>query len=210
MNHSLVDKIDALLPQTQCTRCGFPDCRSYAEAIADGSAAINRCPPGGAKTVDWLAEVTGREPLPLDPACGEPGAPAVAIIDETWCIGCTICLQYCPVDAIVGAPKRMHTVIENECTGCELCVHPCPVDCIRMEHGPAADSSPETWLQRRAPAGRSRYRFRQRRLARLLDERREQRRGRRLPSMEQRRAEITSARARVRERRQRAGTRPPE
>lgn len=206
MNHSLVDQIDALLPQTQCTRCGFPDCRGYAQAIADGAAEINRCPPGGAKTIGWLAEITGRKPLALDPACGEAGPPGVALIDEEWCIGCTICIQYCPVDAIVGAPKRMHTVIENECTGCELCVAPCPVDCIRMVKTGSAEFDPENWLTQRAPIGRARYGHRRRRLARLRDERRNQRRKRRLPSIARRKSDIASARARVRERRRGIGT----
>lgn len=201
MNQSLADRIDALLPQTQCARCGFPDCRSYAQAIAEGATAINRCPPGGAKTIDRLAEITGCRPFPLDPACGEEGPRRVALIDEAWCIGCTICLQYCPVDAIVGAPKRMHTVIEIECTGCELCLAPCPVDCIRMVETGAAESDPEIWLKRRAPLGRARYENRRRRLARLRDERRNQRPRRRVPSLAQRKAEIALARARVLERR---------
>ncbi|HET7371093.1 MAG TPA: RnfABCDGE type electron transport complex subunit B [Gammaproteobacteria bacterium] len=122
--------IDRLLPQTQCERCGYAGCQPYAEAIASGEADINRCPPGGDATVAALAEFLDREIKPLDPECGEPLAPAVAVIDEETCIGCTRCIQACPVDAIVGAAKLMHTVIAAECTGCELCLPPCPVDCI--------------------------------------------------------------------------------
>ncbi|WP_081193285.1 electron transport complex subunit RsxB [Halomonas sp. 18071143] len=125
----LVEQIDALLPQTQCGQCGYPGCRPYAEAINQGDA-INKCPPGGDATVVALAELLGREPAPLD---GEaPSEDRVAFIREAECIGCTKCIQACPVDAIIGAAKQMHTVIEDECTGCDLCVAPCPVDCIDM------------------------------------------------------------------------------
>lgn len=124
--------IDALLPQTQCTRCGYQGCRPYAEAIADGAAAINQCPPGGAATIEALAQLTGLPALPLNPANGVEKAREVAFIIEEHCIGCTKCLPACPVDAIVGAAKHMHTVIVSECTGCELCIAPCPVDCIVM------------------------------------------------------------------------------
>jgi Na+-translocating ferredoxin:NAD+ oxidoreductase subunit B len=126
------EAIDALLPQTQCTRCGYSGCRPYAEAIACGDAEINRCPPGGAQTVRALACLLGREPLPLDPACGVETPHRVAQIDESRCIGCARCLPPCPVDAIVGAQRHMHTVILELCTGCELCIAPCPVDCIAM------------------------------------------------------------------------------
>jgi electron transport complex protein RnfB len=126
------EHIDALLPQTQCTRCGFPTCRSYAEAIAHDEAPINRCPPGGAAGIRALAALTGRAVQPLDPECGAETPPRVAIIEEDVCIGCTKCIQTCPVDAIVGAAKLMHTVIPQLCTGCELCIPPCPVDCIDM------------------------------------------------------------------------------
>lgn len=129
---ALAARIDAALPQTQCTRCGYPACRPYAEAIARGEAAINRCPPGGTEGVRTLARITGRPVLPLDPACGIETPPRVALIDEDACIGCTKCIQACPVDAIVGASKLMHTVIADLCTGCELCIPPCPVDCIAM------------------------------------------------------------------------------
>ncbi|HYL01121.1 MAG TPA: RnfABCDGE type electron transport complex subunit B [Steroidobacteraceae bacterium] len=124
--------IDALLPQTQCTRCGYGGCRPYAEAIADGRAAINQCPPGGTATIAALAALLARVPLPLNPANGAEGPERVAQIDEEACIGCARCLPPCPVDAIVGASKQMHTVVLALCTGCELCVAPCPVDCIAM------------------------------------------------------------------------------
>ena len=129
---ALSERIDALLPQTQCRQCGYNGCRPYAEAIARGEANINRCPPGGVEVMEDLARLLDRAPQPLDAACGVTKPPAVALIDETWCIGCTLCIQACPVDAIVGAAKVMHTVIAAECTGCELCIPPCPVDCIAM------------------------------------------------------------------------------
>jgi len=128
----LVDQIDSILPQTQCGQCGYPGCRPYAEAIASGEADINQCPPGGDAGVAALADLLGRDAKPLNPEHGEAKEKLVAIIDEKRCIGCTLCIQACPVDAILGAAKQMHTVIERECTGCELCVEPCPVDCILM------------------------------------------------------------------------------
>ena len=132
MGASLADTIDALLPQTQCTKCGFDGCRPYAEAIAAGTAEVNRCPPGGVAGVQRLAELMRRAPMPLDASRGEPRPPSVAVIDESLCIGCTLCIQACPVDAIVGAAKVMHTVLLDHCTGCDLCVPPCPVDCIEL------------------------------------------------------------------------------
>lgn len=126
------DQIDALLPQTQCTRCGYDGCRPYAQAVAAGSAAINQCPPGGAATIEALARLTGEPALPLNPANGTEGPQLVAQIDEEACIGCAKCLPPCPVDAILGAQKQMHSVLLALCTGCELCIAPCPVDCIRM------------------------------------------------------------------------------
>ncbi len=129
----LVDKIDAILPQTQCGQCGFPGCKPYATAIASGEAEINQCPPGGDEGVRKLAELLGREYKPLNAEHGAEKPKSVAVIDENTCIGCTLCIQACPVDAILGAAKHMHTVISSECTGCELCVEPCPVDCITMQ-----------------------------------------------------------------------------
>jgi len=128
----IVDKVDAILPQTQCGQCGFAGCRPYAEAIASGEADINRCPPGGEAVIQALSDLLGVDPKPLDDEVGEEKAKLVALIDEQTCIGCTLCIQACPVDAILGAAKQMHTIIESECTGCELCVEPCPVDCIHM------------------------------------------------------------------------------
>jgi electron transport complex protein RnfB len=147
----LVERIDALLPQTQCRRCGYAGCRPYAHAMAQGAAAINRCPPGGKDTVVALSALLRMPMLPLDPACGESGPLVVARIDETACIGCTLCIAACPVDAIVGAAKLMHTVLADRCTGCELCVAPCPVDCIGLL--PAG----RAWT--RADAGLARSRF---------------------------------------------------
>ena len=126
----VVDQIDALLPQTQCGQCNYPGCRPYAEAIAADEADINQCPPGGEAGVRALADLLGREPKPLNPENGEATVPTIVRIDEARCIGCTLCIQACPVDAILGAPKLMHTVIEDLCTGCDLCLPPCPVDCI--------------------------------------------------------------------------------
>jgi len=132
MSATLAERIDALLPQTQCTKCGYDGCRPYAEAIARGEADINQCPPGGDEGVARIAMLLGREAKPLNPANGLYRAPQVAVIDEAICIGCTKCIQACPVDAIAGASKLMHTVIASWCTGCELCIPPCPVDCIAL------------------------------------------------------------------------------
>lgn len=128
----VVEQINAILPQTQCAQCGFPGCRPYAEAIADGRADINQCPPGGEAGIRALADLLGREAKPLDTTHGEEKPKLLAVIDEPVCIGCTLCIQACPVDAILGASKQMHTVIAAECTGCELCLPPCPVDCIDL------------------------------------------------------------------------------
>ena len=129
---ALAERIDRLLPQTQCTRCGYPACLPYARAIATGEADINRCPPGGDAGIRDLARLLGREPLPLNPDCGVESPLRVAVIREAECIGCTKCIQACPVDAIIGASKLMHTVLADICTGCELCLPPCPVDCIDL------------------------------------------------------------------------------
>jgi electron transport complex protein RnfB len=130
----LAERINAALPQTQCTRCGYPDCAAYAQAISGAEAEINQCPPGGAEGIMRLAAITGQPPLPLNPANGSEGPRHLAVIDEAWCIGCTLCLDACPTDAIVGSNKLMHTVIEPYCTGCELCIPVCPVDCISLEN----------------------------------------------------------------------------
>ena len=141
----IADQIDALLPQTQCGQCGFPGCRPYADAIAQGEADINQCPPGGDEGVRKLADLLGREYKPLNEEHGVEKPKSVAFIDEQTCIGCTLCIQACPVDAIVGAAKQMHTIVASECTGCELCLAPCPVDCISME--PIAETV-ENWKWR--------------------------------------------------------------
>jgi len=166
-NAASVDQIDAALPQTQCTRCGYPDCRGYAEAIAAGQAAINRCPPGGAEGVVRLAALTGLPPLPLDADCGAEGPRGVALIDEAWCIGCTLCLEACPVDAILGAHKRMHTVVAADCNGCELCLPACPVDCIRMLPVTGGATGWRAWSPAQAAESQRRHRARQQRAARL-------------------------------------------
>lgn len=161
---SLIDAIDAVLPQTQCTQCGYAGCLPYAKAIALGDEAINRCPPGGDAGVAILAKVTGREPLPLNTECGTPKPLHLAVIDEAHCIGCTLCIQACPVDAIIGANKLMHTVLPEQCTGCELCVAPCPVDCITME--PAGTD----WTPAMADRARQHHRAREQRLTGLHQE----------------------------------------
>jgi electron transport complex protein RnfB len=173
---SLADQIDDLLPQTQCTQCGFSGCRPYAEAIARGEADINQCPPGGTSGIVKLAALLRRDVIPLNPAYGVEKPLAAALIDEQWCIGCTLCIQACPVDVIVGAPKRMHTVLLERCTGCELCVAPCPVDCIEMiprtaliergapisAEGPAAQDSRSRYLVRQAWLEREDQEYRER------------------------------------------------
>jgi electron transport complex protein RnfB len=145
---NLADRIDALLPQTQCTRCGYDGCRPYAQALAVGEAAINRCPPGGAAGIDALARLLGRDILPLDPACGTEADPGVAWIDQEACIGCARCLPVCPTDAIIGAARYLHTVYAPACTGCELCLESCPVDCIMMRPRGASDSAPAPAVNR--------------------------------------------------------------
>jgi len=155
----LTERILDALPQRQCQSCGWPDCAAYAQAVAAGQAAINRCPPGGAQGIAWLAAITGQAVQPLDPECGAESPRGVAVIDEAWCIGCTVCIKACPVDCITGANKRMHTVIEAECTGCELCVPVCPVDCIRMETVTGDQTGWAAWSRAQADAARARYAF---------------------------------------------------
>ena len=210
--------VDAVLPQTQCTQCGYAGCRPYADAIADGSANINQCPPGGDAGIRALAAITGRPYLPLDPLHGAHKPRLLALIDEALCIGCTICIQKCPVDAIVGAAKVMHTVIAAECTGCELCIEPCPVNCIALL--PAPESHPALVAPRAAAdLARTRHRNRMERLRRLSE-----RRARSRPpasagaaarndapppavgSLEHRQAAIAAAQARARARRERSGS----
>lgn len=168
MDAALADRIDALLPQTQCTRCGYVDCRAYAQALADDVVALNRCPPGGDSTIAALARLLDRPTLPLDVECGEAEvAPVVAFVREAECIGCYKCAAACPVDAFIGAPKRMHTVIESECTGCELCIPACPVDCIELR----PRRSDKQLARERASLSRLRYTTRRTRLARIAAER---------------------------------------
>ncbi len=158
-SRTLADALDAALPQTQCTRCGYPDCRGYAQAIADGEATINRCPPGGAEGITRLASITGQPILALDPTRGQEGPRALAVIDEAWCIGCTLCIKACPVDCIIGASKLMHTVVEPLCTGCELCIPVCPVDCIAMRPATGALTGWAAWSPAQADEARQRYAF---------------------------------------------------
>ena len=153
--------LDAVLPQTQCTRCGFPDCRAYADAMATSQADINRCPPGGAQGIVRLAALTGHSPKLLDAERGVEGPRRLAVIDEAWCIGCTLCIKACPVDCIVGASKQMHTVIDDLCTGCELCVPVCPVDCIAMVDVTEARTGWDAWSAPQADEARQRYAFHQ-------------------------------------------------
>lgn len=166
----LITRIDAILPQTQCRQCGYDGCKPYATAIAAGDADINQCPPGGDEGIDALANLLGVEYKPLNPQHGQYKPKALAVIDENTCIGCTLCIQACPVDAILGASKQMHTVIASECTGCELCLAPCPVDCISMEPLPLYEQKTEALMQA-ADRARERHMFR---LFRLTREKREQ------------------------------------
>jgi electron transport complex protein RnfB len=159
-------RIHAALPQTQCTRCGYPDCAGYAQAIAAGEAEINQCPPGGVEGIDRLAALTGRPPLPLNPDNGTEAPRAVAVIDEAWCIGCTLCIAACPTDAILGSNKLMHTVVERYCTGCELCIPACPVDCISLETVTGENTGWQAWSAAEAAQALERYELRRARLAR--------------------------------------------
>ncbi len=158
--------LHAALPQTQCTRCGYPDCAAYAQAMARGEAEINQCPPGGQEGVARLARISGRAELPLSAAHGAEGPRHVAVIDEAWCIGCTLCIKACPTDAIVGANKRMHTVIARWCTGCELCIPVCPVDCIGLDNVTGTRTGWAAWSAPEADTARQRYEARGQRLVR--------------------------------------------
>lgn len=160
----LAARLNDALPQTQCTRCGYPDCRNYAEAIARDGESINRCPPGGQEGVRRLASLAACAPMPLDPACGVEAERAVAVVDEHWCIGCTLCIKACPVDAIVGAAKTMHSVITSDCNGCELCIPVCPVDCIRMYSVTPGQTAWSAWSTEQAQASRHLYERRQARM----------------------------------------------
>ncbi|WP_321879093.1 electron transport complex subunit RsxB [Paraburkholderia bannensis] len=167
MNNSrtLADRIEDLLPQTQCTKCGYDGCRPYAEAVAASTASYNQCPPGGAEGVARLAQLLGKPVIPINPDNGVERARPVAFIDEQVCIGCTLCLQACPVDAIVGAPKQMHTIVKDLCTGCDLCVAPCPVDCIAMIPVTGEATGWDAWTQQQADEARLRHDRHQARLA---------------------------------------------
>ena len=154
---ALAARILDALPQTQCTRCGYPDCAAYADAVASNTAQINQCPPGGAAGIALLVAITGCPALALNPVNGVEGPRAVAIIDEEWCIGCTLCIKVCPTDAILGSNKMMHTVIEPCCTGCELCIPVCPVDCISLENVTGERTGWAAWSQRDADTARNRY-----------------------------------------------------
>ncbi|MDO5623420.1 MAG: electron transport complex subunit RsxB [Pseudomonadota bacterium] len=170
MSDALAARLLDALPQTQCTRCGWPDCAAYAQAIAQGQAAINQCPPGGTEGVARLAALTGQPVQPLSPAHGAEGPRHIAWIDENWCIGCTLCIKACPVDCIAGGNKRMHTVIEADCTGCELCLPACPVDCIALENVTGTRTGWQAWSPEQAAQARTRYDFVQQRRQRDADE----------------------------------------
>lgn len=167
---ALAANVLALLPQTQCTRCGYPDCAAYAQAIAQGAAGINQCPPGGVQGIEWLAAVTGQPVVALNPAHGAEGPRSVAFIDEAWCIGCTLCIKACPTDAIMGSNKLMHSVIEAFCTGCELCLPVCPVDCIELENVTDTATGWAAWSRPAADQARSRYEFNNYRRSRDMGE----------------------------------------
>jgi electron transport complex protein RnfB len=170
VTRSLADQVEDLLPQTQCTKCGYAGCRPYAEAIAAGTAGINQCPPGGIEGVARLAALTQRAVIPINPVNGVERPRPVAFIDEALCIGCTLCIQACPVDAILGAAKQMHTILPSLCTGCDLCVAPCPVDCISMMPVTGERTGWDAWPQEQADAARERHDFRTVRLQRERDE----------------------------------------
>ncbi len=162
---TLALRIDAALPQTQCTRCGYPDCAAYASAIAQGSAAINQCPPGGQEGIERLAAITGQPAQALNAENGTEGLRTLAFIEEDWCIGCTLCIKACPTDAIIGTHKWMHSVITAHCTGCELCIPVCPVDCITLTPTDTNATGWAAWSSAQAQHAQQRYQQRQQRLA---------------------------------------------
>jgi Na+-translocating ferredoxin:NAD+ oxidoreductase subunit B len=165
----LAAQLHAALPQTQCQRCGYPDCASYAQAIAHDGTPINLCPPGGNQGVARLAALTGQPVIPINPEFGQSQERTVAFIDEDWCIGCTLCIKACPVDAIVGTAKQMHTIIEADCTGCELCIPACPVDCIEIEITTPQLTGWAAWSQSQANEALNRYEIRSNRLNKHVD-----------------------------------------
>lgn len=214
---ALAERVLDALPQTQCTRCGFPDCAAYAHAVAFEQAPINQCPPGGAQGIERLSQITGQATVPLNPVFGIEGPRSVVYIDEDWCIGCTLCLDACPTDAIVGSNKRMHTVIEAYCTGCELCLPVCPVDCIVVENASGTATGWNAWDHAQALQARTRYawasarRTRSRAEKSLANEHKAQRALADLPGhsqhtdpavLDQKRAVIEAALARARQKRE--------
>ncbi len=196
MPMGLVERILDALPQTQCTRCGFQDCEAYARAIAQHGEPINQCPPGGQDGVARLSAITGHPPLPLNPAFGQDAPRSVAVVDESWCIGCTLCIKACPTDAIVGANKLMHTVMEAYCTGCALCLPPCPVDCIEMAPVSGAATGWSAWSPEQATQARLRYALHKQR--HWLDEAEESPAPTPAPDAKQAAAQAALARARAR------------
>lgn len=218
---ALAARIDAALPQTQCTRCGYPDCAAYAQAVAVGEAEINQCPPGGAQGIARLAALTGRPVVPLSQDHGREAPRTLAVIDEDWCIGCTLCIKACPTDAILGVNKRMHTIIAAHCTGCELCIPVCPVDCIRLDNASGETTGWDAWSEDQAGHAQRRYTARKSRLER--EERQAQPMLAAAPAapaaalpgqpaesapaanIDPRKAAIAAAMARARERRQQSG-----
>jgi len=189
---TLAAQLLAELPQTQCTRCGFPDCAGYADAMANQQAAINQCPPGGEEGIRRLAKLTGQAPVSLNPAFGQEGPRSLVWIDENWCIGCTLCIEACHVDAIIGTHKRMHTVLEMICTGCELCLPVCPVDCMHLENVSGDMRGWDAWSQPMANQARERYEKRTLRLIKQTDSKPES-----APEHKQSRIEAGLARAKA-------------
>lgn len=188
----LAARIDAALPQTQCTRCGYPDCAHYAQAVAKSEAGIDQCPPGGTQGIARLAALTGQAVRPLNPTHGAEGPRTLALIDEDWCIGCTLCINACPTDAILGANKLMHTVIPAHCTGCELCIPVCPVDCIVLVNDSGSASGWAAWSPAQAEHARQRHIGRQQRLAQEEPEQEL------APAVDDKKAAIAAALARAR------------